>query len=38
MDINNTPFFLLRSEAELEHGSRRIDWRQRQQCLSLAQN
>lgn len=38
MDINNTPFILLRDEAEFEHGSSRLRWSHEQQCLSLAQN
>jgi len=38
MDINNTPFILLRDEAEFEHGSSRLRWNREQQCLSLAQN
>lgn len=38
MDVNNTPYILLRSEEELEHGSSRLRWNRTQQCLSLAQN
>ncbi len=38
MDINNTPFILLRDEDEFEHGSSRLRWNRAAQCLSLAQN
>ncbi|APE29735.1 phage tail protein [Halomonas aestuarii] len=38
MDVNNTPYFLLRSEAELAEGSRRLQWHAGRQALTLAQN
>jgi phage tail-like protein len=38
MDVNNTPYFLLRSEAELEKGSRRLQYHKELQALTLAQN
>ncbi|HED40818.1 MAG TPA: phage tail protein [Chromatiales bacterium] len=38
MDINNTPFILLRNEDEFEHGSSRLHWNRKQQSLCLAQN
>ena len=38
MDVNNTPYFLLRSEAEFEQGSSRLSWHAQQQALTLAQN
>ncbi len=38
MDVNNTPYFLLRSEAELEEGSRYLQYHKELQALTLAQN
>lgn len=38
MDVNNTPYFLLRSEAEFAEGSRRLQWHAGRQALTLAQN
>ncbi|GGO76206.1 hypothetical protein GCM10011348_02860 [Marinobacterium nitratireducens] len=38
MDVNNTPYFLLRSEAEFAEGSRRLQWHAGKQALTLAQN
>lgn len=38
MDINNTPFFLLRTPAEFEQGSSRLSWNAARQALTLAQN
>jgi phage tail-like protein len=38
MDINNTPYILLRREAEFEHRSRRLSWHSRHRALMLAQN
>ncbi len=38
MDVNNTPYFLLRSEAELDHASTRLQWHGAKQALTLAQN
>jgi phage tail-like protein len=38
MDVNNTSYFLLRSEAELEEGSRRLQYHKELQALTLAQN
>ncbi len=38
MDVNNTPYFLLRSEDELEVSSRRLQYHKELQALTLAQN
>ena len=38
MDVNNTPYFLLRSESEFEQGSTRLSWHAEQRALTLAQN
>lgn len=38
MDVNNTPYFLLRSEAEFEQASTRLQWHAGKQALTLAQN
>lgn len=38
MDVNNTPYFLLRSEAELAEGSSRLQYDHDLQALTLAQN
>lgn len=38
MDINNTPYFLLRSAEELARGSSRLQWNRTLQALTLAQN
>jgi phage tail-like protein len=38
MDVNNTPYFLLRSEAEFEQASTRLQWHTGKQALTLAQN
>ena len=38
MDVNNTPYFLLRSAAEFEEGSRRLQWHAGRRALTLAQN
>ena len=38
MDVNNTPYFLLRSEAEFKQGSSYLQWNRAQQGLTLAQN
>ncbi len=38
MDINNTPYFLLRTESEFRNGSRRLHWHADQRCLMLAPN
>ncbi|MEW5755358.1 MAG: phage tail protein [Pseudomonadota bacterium] len=38
MDINNTPYFLLRSAEEFEQGSSRLQWNRNLQALTLAQN
>ena len=38
MDVNNTPYLLVRTETEFENGSTRLQWRQDHQALMLAQN
>ncbi|MDJ0621411.1 MAG: phage tail protein [Desulfocapsaceae bacterium] len=38
MDVNNTPYFLLRSEVELAEGSSRLHYNHALQALGLAQN
>ncbi len=38
MDVNNTPYFLLRGEAELTEGSSRLHYNHALQALSLAQD
>jgi len=38
MDINNTPYFLLRTEDEFEQGSSRLLWQAKHKALTLAQN
>ena len=38
MDVNNTPYFLLRSADEFDNGSTRLSWNQTHQALVLAQN
>lgn len=38
MDVNNTPYFLLRSEAEFEQSSSKLSWNPTLQALTLAQN
>ncbi len=38
MDVNNTPYFLLRTAAEFEEGSRRLQWHAGREALTLAQN
>ncbi len=38
MDVNNTPYFLLRSAEEFEQGSSRLQWNRALQALTLAPN
>jgi phage tail-like protein len=38
MDVNNTPYFLLRSAEEFEQGSNRLQWNRALQALTLAPN
>lgn len=38
MDVNNTPYFLLRGRNELRHGSRRLAWTTDREALTLAKN
>ncbi len=38
MDVNNTPYFLLRTADEFEQGSSRLCWQPALQALTLAQN
>lgn len=38
MDVNNTPYFLLRDADEFSNGSTRLSWNKSHQALVLAQN
>lgn len=38
MDVNNTPYFLLRGAAELDVAATRLQWHGERQALTLAQN
>ncbi|WP_445367839.1 hypothetical protein ACH5Y9_23925 [Methylomonas sp. BW4-1] len=38
MDVNNTPYFLLRGQTDFEQGSSHLSWNTGVQALTLAQN
>ena len=38
MDVNNTPYFLLRERSELDHRSSRLLWDEQRSALVLAQD
>jgi len=38
MDVNNTPYFLFRGQADFEHLSSKLSWNPNLQALTLAQN